>query len=259
MKTIILAGGMGTRLSEETSSRPKPMVEVAGWPILVHVMSIYAHYGHKDFVIACGYKSEVIKRYFNEIQILGSDFTIDLTTGEKTILQPHAFDWRVSCVFTGHDTMTGGRIKRLKDLIGNETFFVTYGDGVGNVDIEKLLKFHKSHGKLCTVTAVTPAGRFGSLKIEGGQVTEFAEKVDGQRTWINGGFFAFEPGMIDYISGDPMPLEDEPLTRLAEDGELMAFQHNGFWHPVDTLRDLNHLNALWASGKAPWRLPRWPF
>lgn len=260
MKTVLLAGGRGTRLSEETNARPKPMVEIGGWPILVHVMSIYAHHGFKDFVVACGYKAEIIKRYFNEIQILGSDFTIDLVTGKKEILENHRFDWRVTCIDTGLDTMTGGRIKRLAPFLGNkEPFFATYGDGVGNVDIESLLKFHKSHGKLATVTAVKPAGRFGSLKIESGLVSEFAEKVDGQRTWINGGFFVLEPGVVDYISDDSMPFEDAPLSQLARDGQLMAFEHSGFWHPVDTLRDLNHLNTLWDSGDPPWKLPRWPF
>lgn len=252
MKVVLLSGGLGTRLSEETSLKPKPMVEIGGRPMLLHIMNIYAHFGFKDFVVACGYKANVIKDFFSNFYLNNSDFTISFKTGDRTIVNPVAVDWTVSVIDTGLNTMTGGRVLRLKNLIKNETFMVTYGDGVSDVDIGKLLAFHKSHGKLATVTAVQPPARFGSLELDGARVNKFAEKVDSNETWINGGFFVFEPGIFDYISGDPMPLEKDPLTNIASDGQLMAFKHRGFWQPMDTIRDRAHLEDLWASGNAPW-------
>ncbi len=254
MKTVILAGGKGTRLSEETVSRPKPMVEIGGRPVLWHLMQIYAHHGVRDFVVACGYKGEQIKEYFRSLLHLSSDFTVDLATGAIDIRNAQTPDWRVSVVDTGLDTMTGGRIKRLADWLGNETFMVTYGDGLGNVDITALLAFHRHHGRLATVTAVRPPARFGSLVLQDGQVREFSEKNQAETGWINGGFFVFEPGVLDLLSGDEAVLEREPLERLAEAGQLMAYQHDGFWQPMDTLREKNMLEALWTSGQAPWRV-----
>jgi glucose-1-phosphate cytidylyltransferase len=259
MKTILLAGGLGTRLAEETALVPKPMVQIGGKPILLHVMAIYGGQGFRDFVVACGYRAEVIKQYFTDIYMINSDFTVDLATGKFEVTDPSRFDWRVTCVDTGEKTMTGGRLKRLGRIVGKETFMVTYGDGVADVDINALVAFHKSHGKLATVTAVRPAGRFGALRLNGDAVEEFAEKVEGARSWINGGFFIFEPAVLDYIDGDSTSLEEEPLSKLAADGQLMAFKHEGYWHPVDTLRDRNTLSDLWISGKAPWRRPGWPF
>ncbi|MDA1091434.1 MAG: glucose-1-phosphate cytidylyltransferase [Proteobacteria bacterium] len=232
MKVVILAGGYGTRLSEETQKIPKPMVEIGGQPMLWHILNIYAAHGFKDFVIACGYKAKVIEDHFAK--------------------NPHP-DWRVAIVDTGLDTMTGGRLNRLKDVIGQGTFMVTYGDGVGSVDIAQLVEFHRAHGKLATVTAVHPPARFGGLDINGDQVVNFAEKSPAQVGWINGGFFVFEPDVIDYISGDSISLEAGPLSKLANDGELMAYRHDGFWKPMDTLREKNELESLWQSGDAPWK------
>jgi len=255
MKVVLLAGGFGSRLSEETIIRPKPMVEIGGRPIILHIMELYARYGFNDFVIACGYKGEYIKNFFNNFHINNSDYTISLKSGERTIVNPVAEDWKVSAVDTGLETMTAGRVRKLRRWIGDETFMLTYGDGVGDVDLEALLRFHRAHGKLATVTAVQPPARFGSLELDGAQVTNFAEKIRSHDTWINGGFFVFEPGMFNYLTDlDSMPLEKAPLTDIARAGELMAFKHDGFWHPMDTVRDKEVLEAMLAKGQAPWKM-----
>lgn len=253
MKVVLLAGGLGSRLAEETVRIPKPMVEVNGRPIMLRVMDIYDHWGHHDFIVACGYKAMSIKAFFHDLHLATNDFTVGIGNGELS-LRPtgEQVDWRVSVVDTGLNTMTGGRLRRLRDWLDNETFMVTYSDGVGNVDIQALLDFHKSHGKLATVTAVQPPARFGNLELNGDQVTEFTEKVLKYETWINGGFFVFEPGVLDYLPGDEEPLEQAPLTNLARDGQLMAYKHKGFWHPMDTVRDRDHLEKLAQSGTPPW-------
>lgn len=256
MKVILLAGGRGTRLAEETGSRPKPMVEIGGRPILWHLMQIYAAQDVNEFVVACGYKGEQIKEYFRNVLDLSSDFTIDLSTGHVETRNASTPNWKVSVVDTGLDTMTGGRIKRLQSWIGNTTFMATYGDGLGDIDIRALLTCHRAHGRLATVTAVRPPARFGGLVLENGQVREFSEKSQGDVGWINGGYFVFEPGVFDYLEGDDTILEREPLERLASEGQLMAYQHDGFWQPMDTLREKEQLEALWESGNAPWRV--WP-
>lgn len=253
MKVVILAGGRGTRIAEETSARPKPMVEIGGKPLLWHILSIYAGHGHKDFLIACGYKGEMIKEYFRNCFISSSDFVINLKDGAVDVLNPSKIDWKVGLVDTGLDTMTGGRLRRLSAWLKGETFMATYGDGVGNVDITKLLAFHRSHGKAVTITAVRPPARFGGLHLESGRVREFSEKPQTESGWINGGFFVCEPRLLDYLDNDETVLEREPLERLAAEGELMAFQHEGFWQPMDTLREKELLETLWASGKAPWK------
>lgn len=252
MKVILLAGGLGTRLAEETSVKPKPMVEVGGVPILVHVMSLYAAYGHREFVVACGYRGEYIKEYFANYSIKHSDWRINLRAGSCSPLKTSAPDWDVWAVDTGYHTMTGGRVRRLRSVVGSETFMVTYGDGVADVDVSALIDFHRSHGRLATVTAVHPPARFGCIELDGDRVASFAEKPQTSEGWINGGFFVFEPGVLDYLGGDDTVLERDPLERLARDGELAAFQHNGFWHPMDTLRDKQVLEKLWESGNAPW-------
>lgn len=256
MQTIILAGGRGTRLMEETVARPKPMVEIGGRPLLWHLMQIYAAHGQREFVVACGYRGEQIKEYFRNLLHLSSDFTVDLATGHVEVRNATTPDWRVSVVDTGPDTMTGGRIRRLAPWIGRETFMATYGDGLGDVDIGALLAFHRAHGRLATVTAVRPPARFGSLVLEDGLVREFSEKNQADTGWINGGFFVFEPQVFDYLEGDATILEREPLERLASEGQLMAYQHAGFWQPMDTLREKEMLEALWQAGRAPWR--SWP-
>ena len=253
MQTVLLAGGLGSRLAEETHRIPKPMVEVGERPIILHVMDIYRHWGYRDFIVAAGYKSLLIKQFFKDLHLMHQDFTVDLGTGNLDLATKTTLDWNVSIVDTGKLTMTGGRLLRLKDWLRNEPFMVTYSDGVGNIDIRKLVEFHKSHGKLATVTAVQPPARFGSLEMDGDRVVEFAEKVRKHETWINGGFFVFEPGILDYIPGDEEPLERAPLAAIARDGELMAYKHYGFWHPMDTVRDRDHLDELLASGDAPWR------
>lgn len=253
MKTVILAGGRGTRIAEETSSRPKPMVEIGGKPLLWHIMSIYAAHGQCDFVIACGYKGELIKEYFRTAFLSSSDFTIDLRDGEITMLNPARVDWTVSLVDTGMDVMTGGRLLRLRSIIGNEPFMVTYGDGVSDVDVTALLEFHKRHGKMVTVTAVRPPARFGGLVLREDRVHEFSEKPQTESGWINGGFFVCQPEFLDYLTDDATFLEREPLERVAEEGQLMAYRHTGFWQPMDTLREKELLDSLWASGDAPWR------
>ena len=254
MKVVILAGGRGTRLAEETSVRPKPMVEIGGKPILWHIMKIYATFGHKDFLVACGYKGEIIKDYFHSFFIHNSDYFVDLKDGSRKIINSNGIDWRIGLIDTGLDTMTGGRILRLKPWIGDDPFMATYGDCVTDVDIRSLIAFHQSHGKLATVTAVRPPARFGGLLLDGTAVREFSEKPQAGDGWINGGFFVLEPGVFSYLRGDDTILEREPLERLAADGELMAFPHLGFWQPMDTLRERMILESLWGAGKAPWKV-----
>ncbi len=254
MKVVILAGGLGTRLSEVTDDRPKPMVEVGGQPILWHILNIYAAHGFNEFVLALGYKQDVVKNFFLHYRERHSDLTVDLGAGTKTMKDTKAPNWKVHMVDTGLTTQTGGRVKALREWIGNETFMLTYGDGVANVDIKSLVAFHKSHGKLATVTAVRPAARFGEMKIANGQVMEFREKPQTETGWINGGFFVLEPKVLDYIAHDQMPWELEPLNKLTQEGQLMSFEHGGFWQPMDTLRDHRLLESLWQSGKAPWKI-----
>lgn len=254
MKVGILAGGVGSRLSEETVVKPKPMVEVGGRPILWHIMMHYSHYGHKDFVIALGYKGEYIKRYMVDYCSLNSNLRLDLKTGRVEGEGEHEQDWRVELIDTGQQTNTGGRIKRLAPYMGNSTFFLTWGDGVSTVDLDALLAFHRRHGRLATVTAVRPPARFGRLEIEGDQVVSFEEKPQMSEGWINGAFFCLEPGIFDYIAGDETQFEKEPLERIARDGQLMAYRHEGFWQCMDTLRDKVRLESLWDSGQAPWKL-----
>ncbi len=255
MKTIILAGGFGTRLSEYTDIKPKPMVDIGGQPILWHIMNSYAFYGYKDFVIALGYKGEVIKEYFLNYYSLKSDFTIDLANGKANYLRKKAVDWKITLVDTGLNSMTGGRVKRLQEYIGDETFMLTYGDGVANIDIKKLVEFHKTHGKMATITAVRPAARFGELIISKDQtVLSFKEKPQITQGWINGGFFVLEPEFFDLIEGDSTVLEEEPLERAAEAGELKAYFHDGFWQCMDTVRDRKVLEDLWHTGKAQWKV-----
>jgi glucose-1-phosphate cytidylyltransferase len=255
MKVAILAGGLGSRLQEETTVRPKPMVEVGGKPILWHILNIYSAYGFNEFTLALGYKGEAIKAYFMNFYALNNDITVDLARGKSSIHQGKQPDWKVELVDTGHDTMTGGRIKRLQPWLGNDTFMATYGDGVADVSIAELLAFHRSHGKIATLTAVRPPARFGGVRIgEGGQVVDFEEKPQDGEGLINGGFFVLEPGIFDYIDGDATAFEWEPMKRLVADGQLMAFKHRGFFQPMDTIRDREALEALWRSGKAPWRV-----
>jgi glucose-1-phosphate cytidylyltransferase len=255
MKVVLLAGGFGTRLSEETDIKPKPMVEIGGKPILWHIMRIYSSYGFNDFIICCGYKGYVIKEYFANYYKHLSDFTINLSNGEIIMHNSNAEPWNVTLIDTGLNTMTGGRLKRVKEYLGNETFMLTYGDGVADVNIEELLKFHKKHGKAATVTAVQPSGRFGALSIDtNSAVNTFMEKPDGDGAWINGGFFVLEPEVLNYIKDDSTVFEREPLERLAKDNKLSAYRHKGFWKPMDTLRDKNELEELWNKGKAPWKI-----
>lgn len=254
MKTVLLAGGLGTRLSEETKLIPKPMVEVGGKPILWHIMNIYAAHGFGDFLIAGGYKCEVIKEFFANYYRHNSDLFVDLGSGKVESTAACAPDWRVACIDTGQKTMTGGRLLRLQEYLKDDSFMVTYGDGVGDIDLGKLLAFHKAHGKLASVTAVHPPARFGGMDLDQDRVTRFAEKSPEHAGWINGGFFVFEPGMLDYISGDDTRLEAEPLSRLAEDNQLMAFRHEGFWQPMDTLREKDELESRWQAGNAPWKI-----
>ncbi|MFL2601058.1 MAG: glucose-1-phosphate cytidylyltransferase [Flavobacteriaceae bacterium] len=254
MKVVLLAGGLGTRLAEYTSVIPKPMVPIGGRPILWHIMNTYSKYGHKEFYLALGHKSEVIKEYFLNYYDLNSDFTVDLKTGKTKHHQKNFLDWKVTLVNTGKVTMTGGRVKRLKEFIGDDPFFLTYGDGVSDIDIDELLKFHKEHNKMVTMTAVRPPARFGELELnEKGIVKSFKEKPQMHKGWINGGFFVVEPKFIDFINGDETLLEREPLEKAAEIDELMAFRHEGFWQCMDTMRDKELLEKLWSKGNAPWQ------
>src|SRR4051812_5316919 len=254
IKVGILAGGGGTRLAEETDTRPKPMVEVGGKPILWHIMMHYAHYGFKDFSIALGYKGDMIKRYMLDYCALNTNLSVHFGDGRVERDGNPVDDWNVDLIDTGQDTMTGGRIKRLKDYLGGGTFMLTWGDGVSDINLHELLKFHRDHGRLATVTAVRPPARFGRLDMQGDQVVDFAEKPQLSEGWINGAFFVLEPAVFDYIDGDATQWEKEPLEHLARDGELMAYKHGGFWQCMDTLRDKRLLEGLWASGEAPWKI-----
>lgn len=254
MKVVLLAGGFGTRLAEFTDVIPKPMVLVGGHPILWHLMNIFARYGHVDFHIALGYKAQVVKEYFLNYYALNSDFTVNLADGRITNHTTKTVDWRVTLVDTGLHSMTGGRVRRMRSYVGKETFLLTYGDGLANIDIDALVRFHKSHGKMVTVTAVHPGARFGELGLENNNsVRSFKEKPQMGSGWINGGFFVIEPAFLDLIADDDTILEKEPLEHVAAIGELMAYQHGGFWQCMDTVRDHNVLEELWSSGKAPWK------
>ncbi len=252
MKTVILAGGLGTRFAEETDILPKPMIEIGGRPILWHIMQIYAHHGHREFVVALGYRGDVIKGYFLDYARLESDFRIDLAKGEVVEYGGKRDDFRIHLIDTGPATMTGGRLLRLAPQLRDGTFMMTYGDGVSNVDVRKLVEFHKRHGKLATLTAVRPPARFGRLEFDGDAIARFDEKPQLGEGWINGGFFVLEPGVLDYLTGDDTVWEREPLERLAADGQLMAYRCEDFWQCMDTLRDKRTLNQLWTDGVAPW-------
>ena len=257
MKVVLLAGGLGTRISEESQFRPKPMIELGGMPILWHIMKLYSHYGHNEFVVCAGYRQHAIKEWFADYFLHTSDVTFDFTRGknEMTVHQNRAEPWKVTVVDTGLNTMTGGRVKRIGGHLGGERFFLTYGDGVADVDISRLLAFHKSHGKLVTLTSVNPGQRYGSLDVDSsGRINEFREKSKSDGALINGGFMVCEPGVLDYIDGDGQMLEREPLERIAKAGELMAFRHDGFWQPMDTLREKRMLEDLWEKGAAPWKV-----
>ena len=256
MKVGILAGGLGTRLAEETEVKPKPMVEIGGKPILWHIMMIYAHYGFKDFTIALGYKGEKIKEYFLKYRDLSSNLTVNLKNGDVDRHEKSVTDWSVQLIDTGLPTMTGGRIKRLAPYLGDQTCMLTWGDGVADINLNELLAFHRSHGKLATLTAVRPSARYGHLNLEGDCINEFTEKPQLSEGWINGAFFVLEPGVFDYIEGDDTQWEKEPLEQLARDGQLMAYQHTSFWQCMDTLREKYILEKYWNSGKAPWKLWR---
>ena len=255
MKVVILAGGLGTRISEETVFKPKPMVLIGDKPILWHIMKIYSSYGFNDFVICCGYKGHVIKEYFANYLLHESDVTINTSTNDLTFHNSNSENWNVSLINTGELTMTGGRIKRIQEYVGNESFFLTYGDGVGDVNIQELLNFHKSHGKKATLTATKPFGRFGVIDItDNGQITSFKEKDKEDVSWINGGFFVLEPNVFDYIEGDSTVFEKEPLEKLTQEGELNAFKHDGFWRAMDSLNDKNVLEEYWNTGTAAWKV-----
>ena len=257
MKAVILAGGLGTRISEETSIRPKPMIEIGGKPILWHILKTYSHHGINDFIICCGYKGYVIKEYFANYFLHMSDITFDMVNNKMEVHQQNVEPWRVTLVDTGDETMTGGRLKRVAPYVeGEEAFCFTYGDGVGDVDITALIKFHRDRGKLATLTATQPPGRFGALSLNGDQITSFKEKPHGDGSWINGGFFVLSPKVINRIAGDATLWEREPMESLANDGEFSAYFHSGFWQPMDTLRDKALLEDLWVSGKAPWKVWR---
>ena len=254
MKVVILAGGLGTRLAEETVIKPKPMVEIGGRPILWHIMKIYSSYGFNEFVICTGYKGYVIKEFFANYYLHTTDVTFDISKGELEIHNNKTEPWKVTLIDTGEETMTGGRLKRISQFVGGQDFCMTYGDGVSNVNIAKLVDFHRAHGKLCTVTATRPPGRFGALGLEGESVTHFQEKPLGDGGYINGGFFVVSPKCFEYIDGDSTIWEQEPMKRLAEDGQMKAFLHDDFWLPMDTVRDRRQLEGLWQTGKAPWKV-----
>ncbi len=255
MKVVILAGGLGTRLSEVTDLKPKPMVEIGGKPILWHIMKIYSAHGFQDFVICLGYKSYLVKEYFANYYLHQSDLTINIRGNNIEWHSSEAEPWKITLKDTGLTTMTGGRIRKIQPYIEDQTFLLTYGDGVGNVNIDELIKFHKSHGKLCTITSVQPSGRFGALNIDDhNNVYSFQEKPRGDGAWVNGGFFVCEPGVFDYIDGDQTTWEKEPLENLAKDGQLVAYKHHGFWKPMDTLRDKVELEGYWDSGHAEWKI-----
>jgi len=255
MKAVILAGGFGTRISEETAVRPKPMVEVGDKPILWHIMKIYHAHGIRDFVVCCGFKGYAIKEYFANYVVHASDVTFDTRSREIEIHNTKAEDWRVTLIDTGLETMTGGRLKRVREYIGDETFCMTYGDGVSDIDVTKLVEFHKQQGRLATMTAVQPPGRFGAFSLgeSDTKVDHFREKPKGDNAWINGGFFVLEPAVLDFIAGDATTWEAEPMEKLAHDGQLSAYKHSGFWQPMDTLRDRMYLEDLWNSGEPPWK------
>ena len=254
MKVVILAGGLGTRISEETGSRPKPMIEIGGKPILWHIMKIYAAHGLTDFVICCGYKGYMIKEYFANYFLHNSDVTFDLAHNAVDVHHRHGEPWRVTLVDTGDATQTGGRLRRVASYLGDDDFCLTYGDGVGNIDISATLAFHRAHGAAATMTATQPPGRFGALELDGERVARFLEKPQGDGAWINGGFFVLSQSVLELIDGDDTPWEGAPLETLARTGQLRAYFHSGFWQPMDTLRDKNHLESLWASAKAPWKV-----
>jgi glucose-1-phosphate cytidylyltransferase len=254
MKVAILAGGVGSRLSEETEVKPKPMVEIGGKPILWHIMMYYSQFGFNEFAIALGYKGEVIKKYMVDYCALSRDLTVNMKTGAVQMKEGPVSDWTVDLVDTGMATQTGGRIKRLQPSVGNETFMLTWGDGLADIDLDDLLKFHRAHGKLATLTAVRPTARFGHLEMDGNKVVEFSEKPQTREGWINGAFFVLEPEVFDYIDGDTTQWEKEPLERLAAEGQLMAYRHNQFWQCMDTLREKKYLESLWEGGNAPWKI-----
>jgi glucose-1-phosphate cytidylyltransferase len=255
VKVVILAGGLGSRLSEETTVRPKPMVEIGGLPILWHILKGYSHHGFHDFVIALGYKGEFIKDYFLRYRMLSSNLSVDLASGKVESSGEPAENWKLQLVDTGKDSLTGGRLHRLESLLKpHGTFMLTYGDGVCNVDIRKLVEFHRQHGKLATMTAVRPPARFGTMVFDGDRVTDFKEKPQTEGGWINGGFFVFEPGIFDFLYGDKTVLEDKPLEQLAKQGQLMAYKHDDFWQCMDTIRDKNRLEELWQTDHAPWKV-----
>lgn len=254
MKAVILAGGLGTRISEESHLRPKPMIEVGGKPVLWHIMKTYSHYGINDFIICCGYKGYVIKEYFANYFLHMSDVTLDMSRNSMEVHQRYVEPWRVTLVNTGEETLTGGRLRRIREHLGNEPFCFTYGDGLSDVDIGELIRFHRNHGRLATVTAIQPPGRYGALDIDGDAVANFKEKPVGDGAWINGGYFVLNPAVIDNIDGDQSSWEGEPLMRLAREGQLMSYRHTGFWQAMDTLRDKIQLEELWSAGNPPWKV-----
>ncbi len=253
MKAVILAGGMGTRISEESAARPKPMIEIGGRPILWHILKIYSSHGINDFVICLGYKGYIIKEYFANYFLHMSNVTFDMANNRMDVHQNNTEPWKITLVDTGEQTMTGGRLKRVRSYLGDEDFCFTYGDGLGDINISELIKFHQAHGQSATLTATQPPGRFGALKLNGNQVAGFQEKPQGDGGWINGGFFVLSPKVIDRIDGDDSVWEQEPMETLAHDGQMSAYLHHGFWQPMDTLRDKLQLEQLWATGKAPWK------
>ncbi|WP_113907276.1 glucose-1-phosphate cytidylyltransferase [Aliidiomarina celeris] len=253
-KAVILAGGLGTRISEESHLRPKPMIEIGGKPILWHIMKIYSAHGINDFVICLGYKGYIIKEYFANYFLHMSDVTFDMRSNQMEVHEKHVEPWRVTLVDTGESSMTGGRLRRIKDYVGDETFCFTYGDGVADINIQKALQHHKTVGKMATITAIQPPGRYGALNINNGLVQQFQEKPAGDGAWINGGFFVLEPAVFEYLHQDSDSFENQPLMQLAKQGQLNAYHHNGFWQAMDTLRDKNQLEAQWQSGEAPWKI-----